>query len=127
MHINGPVDDDGFEAAEATLKSALNAAEQEPHPDFGDDEPELLKEAAPRQMVAMGVLIKRANQVATARPREAKGSSRAHRRAISVTSGRANQTLIQQQRADVVYSAFAAGCREEGKSKGLKPWGRCFN
>ena len=36
MHSNGAVADDGLAAAEATLKSGLDAGEKEPHPDLGE-------------------------------------------------------------------------------------------
>ena len=36
MHANGYVDDDGIQSAEATLRSGLDAGEQEPHPDLAD-------------------------------------------------------------------------------------------
>jgi hypothetical protein len=38
MHDNAGVDDDGIKAAEATLRSGLDAGEKEPHPDLADDE-----------------------------------------------------------------------------------------
>jgi hypothetical protein len=40
MHGNGAIADDGIKPTEATLKSGLDAGEQEPHPDLADDEPE---------------------------------------------------------------------------------------
>ena len=36
MHANGYVDDDGIKSAEATLRSGLDAGEQEPHPGLAD-------------------------------------------------------------------------------------------
>jgi hypothetical protein len=39
MQANGYVDEDGAEAAAATLKSGLDAGEQDPHPDLADQTP----------------------------------------------------------------------------------------
>jgi hypothetical protein len=38
MHVNGYVTDKGIRAAEATLRSGLDAGEKEPHPDLVDNE-----------------------------------------------------------------------------------------
>jgi hypothetical protein len=47
MHANGYVADKGIRAAEATLRSGLDAGEKEPHPDLRDDDDTASEDAAP--------------------------------------------------------------------------------
>ena len=48
MQANGAVADDGLAAAEATLRSGLDAGLQEPHPDLADERPAAPKAEAPQ-------------------------------------------------------------------------------
>jgi hypothetical protein len=50
MRSNGAVADDGIAAAEATLKSGLDAGMQEPHPDLADETPTAPQQEAPQYL-----------------------------------------------------------------------------
>jgi hypothetical protein len=48
MHDNAGVADDGIKAAEATLRSGLDAGEKDPHPDLADEPPAVPKPEPPQ-------------------------------------------------------------------------------
>jgi hypothetical protein len=50
MHDNAAVEDDGIEAAEATLRSGLDAGEKDPHPNLPDEEAPAAQEAPPQHL-----------------------------------------------------------------------------
>jgi len=49
MHDNAGVADDGIKAAEATLRSGLDAGEKDPHPDLSDEESEIADSTAEKE------------------------------------------------------------------------------